>query len=122
MALFNGNVFGYPEFNTGVILGGGGTGSAAGARYEFKKSPFDEFQAVPVSSSLIEGAGYQPASRTLRVRLHDGAIYDYHNVSERTMGFFTKSKSAGSFLKNNIEKQHTFGKIKSGYKNRKVKN
>ncbi len=36
---------------------------------------------VPLrSSKALDSAGYDPASRTLRVRFRHGGLYDYHGV------------------------------------------
>lgn len=61
-----------------------------------------------VNSSTIQTIGYNPDSKTMRVRFHSGKEYTYHDVPPETHEAFIQSGSKGQFLHQNIKGVHKF--------------
>ena len=61
-----------------------------------------------VNSSRIRSVGWQ--DNTLEVEFHDGAIYQYYNVSSSTYSSFICSPSLGSAL-SRIDKVYPYRRI-----------
>lgn len=53
---------------------------------------------VPVASSDIAAAGYDPVSGELQVQFLTGRIYSYANVEPETYQGFINAPSKGSYL------------------------
>lgn len=62
----------------------------------------------PVSSSRISSVGWE--NNTLEICFHDGAIYQYHGVSESEYINFINSPSLGSAL-NSLQKYHPYNRV-----------
>lgn len=65
-------------------------------------------QRYPVNSSRIANVGWD--ADTLEVQFHNGAIYQYHNVSEQEYHAFMNSPSLGSAL-SKLDKVHPYNKV-----------
>ena len=55
-----------------------------------------------LNSSAIAAAGYDPATRILRIRFTSGYTYTYHNVPERIYLGLINSGSPGSYYNERI--------------------
>lgn len=62
----------------------------------------------PVSSSRIRNIGWE--NDTLEVEFHDGAIYQYYNVSRAEYESFMNSPSLGSEL-SRLDKRHSYRRV-----------
>ena len=60
----------------------------------------------PIESSNIKSVGYEPASKTLEVEFHSGAVHQYLDVSANKHAQLIKHKSPGSYFHNNIRSLH----------------
>ena len=61
-----------------------------------------------VSSSRIRMVGWE--NNVMRVQFHNGAIYDYYDVSNSQFDDFMNSSSLGSAL-SRLDKIHRYGRI-----------
>ncbi|ODJ72012.1 KTSC domain-containing protein [Brochothrix thermosphacta] len=61
-----------------------------------------------VSSSRIRSVGW--SDNTLEVEFRDGAVYQYHNVSEFEYHSFINSGSLGSAL-SRLSKMHRYNRV-----------
>ncbi len=52
----------------------------------------------PVSSSNLRSVGYDPATMTLEIEFHSGAIYQYSGVPESVYEGLMSSASKGSYF------------------------
>lgn len=62
----------------------------------------------PVSSSRISSVGWE--SETLEVEFKNGAVYQYHGVSEQEYINFINSGSLGRAL-SILDKQHPYNRV-----------
>jgi hypothetical protein len=62
----------------------------------------------PVSSSRISSVGWE--NDTLEVQFHNGAVYQYYNVSKSEYQNFINSPSLGSAL-SVLDKHHRYARI-----------
>lgn len=62
----------------------------------------------PVSSSRISSVGWEP--NTLEVQFHNGAVYQYHGVTESEYHAFMNSPSLGSAL-SKLDKIHPYNRV-----------
>lgn len=62
----------------------------------------------PVNSSFIQGAQYNPETKTMRVKFASGKEYVYEGVPSDTYGEFEKTfqtkDSSGKFLNSRLKK------------------
>lgn len=65
-------------------------------------------QRHPVSSSRIASVGWE--NNTLEVQFHNGAVYQYHGVSETEYRNFLNSPSLGSAL-SRLDKVHPYNRV-----------
>lgn len=65
-------------------------------------------QRHPVSSSRIASVGWE--NNTLEVQFHNGAVYQYHGVSEPEYRNFLNSPSLGSAL-SRLDKVHPYNRV-----------
>ena len=65
-------------------------------------------QRHPVSSSRISSVGWE--NNTMEVQFPDGAIYQYHGVSETEYRNFLNSPSLGSAL-SRLDKVHPYNRV-----------
>lgn len=65
-------------------------------------------QRHPVSSSRIASVGWE--NNTLEVQFHNGAVYQYHGVSETEYRNFLNSPSLGSAL-SQLDKVHPYNRV-----------
>ncbi|MEE0077838.1 KTSC domain-containing protein [Coprococcus sp. RTP31081st1_D2_RTP31081_211007] len=61
-----------------------------------------------VSSSRIHSVGWE--NNTLEIQFHNGAIYQYHGVSETEYRNFMNSPSLGSAL-SKLDKMHPYNRV-----------
>ncbi len=52
----------------------------------------------PVSSSAIASVGYEPATLTLEIEFHSGAVYRYLGVPERVYHELLAADSKGTYF------------------------
>lgn len=64
-----------------------------------------------VGSSSIHSIGYDPDSRTMRVRFHKGGTYDYPDFPEDKYAAFTGARSHGQFHGSRIKNVHPSVKV-----------
>ena len=62
-------------------------------------------------SSNIEAAGYNPETKTLRVRFKGGAMYDHHDFSPDDHAAFLAADSKGSHYHSAIKGKYKFTKV-----------
>jgi hypothetical protein len=60
-----------------------------------------------LNSGRLRAAGYDRATRSLRVELDDGSAIDYAGVGEELWRRLAGSASAWSFYRDNIEEEFT---------------
>lgn len=65
-----------------------------------------EIALAPVESTALQSMGYDMGTGTLRVQLHNGKVYDYHDVSAEKYAAMMGSKSIGSFWNQKIKAMH----------------
>lgn len=65
----------------------------------------------PIESTALQAHGYDEASQTLRVQLHNGKVYDYHSVSLEKYAAFTGAESPGRFWNSRIKPIHAHTEI-----------
>lgn len=65
-------------------------------------------QRYPVSSSRIANVGW--SNNTMEVQFHNGAVYQYHGVSETEYRNFLHSPSLGSAL-SRLDKIHPYNRV-----------
>lgn len=62
---------------------------------------------TPVESNSIDSHGYDPQSKTMRVKFRNGRTYDVYDVSPEKYAAFTGNKSLGSYYAQKIKPFHT---------------
>lgn len=65
-------------------------------------------QRHPVSSSRIASVGWE--NNTMEVQFHNGAVYQYHGVSQAEYQNFLNSSSLGSAL-SRLDKIHPYNRV-----------
>ena len=62
----------------------------------------------PISSGNLDGARYDPTSKTLTVKFKSGSVYEYagvpHDTYQKFAATFKTKDSSGSFLHKHIKK------------------
>ena len=66
---------------------------------------------IPLTSSNIHSAGYDPTTQTLRISFKSGGTYDYADVSEEQAKSFLESKSPGRHFHLNIRGEFNSQKV-----------
>lgn len=67
-------------------------------------------ELVEVRSSNISAVGYDPDSRTLRVRFHGDAEWDYSSVPPETFKAMVEAESIGKHFRQNIKANYACNK------------
>ena len=62
-------------------------------------------------SSNIEAAGYNPETKTLRVRFKGGSVYDHHDFPADAHDAFMSADSKGSHYHSTIKGKYKFTKV-----------
>lgn len=70
-----------------------------------------EIELEPVESSNIEGVGYDPATKTLRIQFRGGCTYDYANVPAEKHKALIDAESVGKHFHQHIRNKHKFLKV-----------
>ena len=65
-------------------------------------------QRYPVSSSRIANVGWE--NDTLEIQFHNGAVYQYYNVSKSEYQSFMNAPSLGSAL-SRLDKVHQYRRV-----------
>jgi KTSC domain len=60
-------------------------------------------EMVPVKSSAIKAAGYDPRRRKLYIRFPSGDVYDYCDVPRELFDALIKADSPGRFFSDHID-------------------
>ncbi len=60
----------------------------------------------PIQSTNISEIGYDPATKRMHVKFHNGAVYEYHDVQQKTYDALMASPSKGKYLHAHIEETH----------------
>ena len=77
---------------------------------ESELESFEEL--VPIKSTNIKKAGYNPETEVLTILFKTGKCYEYLEVSEKVWDEFLASKSAGSFFHKNIKNAYEWMEVK----------
>ena len=67
----------------------------------------------PIVSSMISAAGYDEASKTLKVQFSGGATYEYAGVPATEYQAFLSAPSAGKHFSANIKSKYTAKKLEA---------
>lgn len=62
-------------------------------------------------SSVIAAAGHDPATSTMRVKLHNGKVYEHADVPLEKFAAFTGAASPGTFWNKRIQGKHETKKV-----------
>jgi hypothetical protein len=65
----------------------------------------------PVTSSNIRAVGYDPASQTLEIEFHSGAVYQYSDVPESVYRGLMQAASHGSYLHAHIRERYSYRRV-----------
>lgn len=60
-------------------------------------------EMLPLDSSNLAAAGYDPATQVLRVQFKNGSIYDYSQVHPEIANGLFSADSAGQYLHQQIK-------------------
>ena len=63
-------------------------------------------EMIPLKSSNLAAAGYDPATQVLRVQFKNGSIYDYSQVPPDVANALFSANSAGQYLHQRIKGQY----------------
>ena len=66
---------------------------------------------IAVTSSNVEGVGYDSSTQTLEVEFKNGNIYQYFDVPESVYDAMVNADSAGKFLINNIKGVYRYARV-----------
>jgi hypothetical protein len=66
---------------------------------------------VPLASSVLAAAGYDPSSRTLELEYRNGRVYRYFDVPEFTYRALLRAPSVGRFVKSAIREAFRFEEV-----------
>jgi len=66
---------------------------------------------IPVSSSNLASVGYDPASQTLEIQFHHGAVYQYRGVPQGVYSNLMNAASKGTYFSANIKNHYPFIKL-----------
>lgn len=69
-----------------------------------------DMEMVPMASSNLRAAGYDPATQTLRIEYNSGT-YDYRNVPEETWARLMGAPSKGSYVARWIKPAYSYVRI-----------
>lgn len=61
-----------------------------------------QIDMIPVASSNIKSAGYDPPSQTLRITFKSGETFDYHFVPAMIAEGFMAAESKGKYFHKSI--------------------
>lgn len=70
-----------------------------------------KIEMTPVKSSIISKAGYDKATKTMRVEFKRTGNYDYLDVPEEVYNGFRGAESCGNYLNEFIKGVYRFEKI-----------
>jgi hypothetical protein len=70
-------------------------------------------QMIPVESSNLKEYGYDPETKTLRIRFlkNFNFVYEYADVPQEIVDGLAKAESKGSYIAKNIVKKFEFKKV-----------
>ena len=66
----------------------------------------------PLKSSNIEGAHYDPATRTLTVKFKSGSAYRYHDCAQHHYDDLCKAESPGKYFSRTIRGNLKWARVK----------
>lgn len=66
---------------------------------------------IPVASSNIVSAGYDPDSQTLEIEFRNGTVYQYYNVDQGIYDQFSQASSKGGFLNTYLRNGYPFSRV-----------
>lgn len=66
---------------------------------------------TPVKSSNVHSAGYDRASRTLRVKFHNGGVYDHYDVGPEHAQAFLAAESHGQHYHAHIKSKFSYKRL-----------
>ena len=67
----------------------------------------------PVDSSNVAAVGYDPDTRTLRVRFHSGGVYDYAGVPPEIHAALMAGESKGGYLARAIRPHYAATRVET---------
>ena len=65
---------------------------------------------IPLNSSTIQTAAYDPQSMTMEVAFVNGTIYQYFDVPEHVFQSLLSAASAGAYLNANVKGIYRYSK------------
>lgn len=68
-------------------------------------------ELIPIKSTNIKKAGYNPETEVLTIIFKTGKVYEYLEVPEKTWDNFLDNKSAGSFFHKEIKNAYEFMEV-----------
>lgn len=68
-------------------------------------------QMIPVSSSNLSAAGYDPNSSTLIVNFKNGTTYKYLGVPQPIFDALMRAPSKGTYFNDNIKDRYRFVRL-----------
>ena len=72
-------------------------------------------QRIPMDSSMISAVGYDADEKTLYLEfVNTGYVYAYYDVPQEVFENLRKSRSAGSFVRNEILDFYTGFRVRQG--------
>jgi hypothetical protein len=69
---------------------------------------------VPLTSSALRSAGYDPATHTLELEFTSGRIYRYQGVPQGTYDWLLRTPSKGSYVARMINDRYPYRDITAG--------
>jgi hypothetical protein len=67
-----------------------------------KPLPENHIELVDVESSNIRSIGYRESDKTMRVKFHNGDVYEYHPVTKKQYEGVLYAESVGSSFSTSI--------------------
>lgn len=69
-------------------------------------------EKIPVRSSHLRAVGYDPATATLEIQFHDGAVYRYANVPATIHAALLAATSKGEYFNLHIKPRYRYRQIR----------
>jgi len=67
---------------------------------------------VPVLSTDLSHARYDPDAGVLRIRFHSGGVYEYYGVPRRAYDLLLAAPSKGKYFHQHIKGRYDFARIR----------
>jgi hypothetical protein len=63
-------------------------------------------QLIQLKSTNLAAAGHDPATSTLKVKFHNGAVWEYQDVPAKVAGGLLEASSPGKYLNEHVRGQY----------------